>query len=108
MVLCQVISGCIGTIYGALQLRKTEKMIPGLNLKMLKDFFNFGSKLYLVGVVNHFQVYVAGIIVALFLLPESVTFFKMGQEKALLFELDTQRHRNNLISCCCQKCRQDG
>jgi O-antigen/teichoic acid export membrane protein len=87
LVICQVISGLIGVLYGAFKLGKTEKMIPELNLVMLKDFLKFGSKLYLGGVVNYFQVYVAGIIVAVYLLPASVTFFKMGQEKALMLSM---------------------
>ena len=84
LVICQLISGCIGVLYGAWKLGKTDKIISHLNIKMLKDLFNFGSKLYLVGIVGYLQIYVTVMIVALFLNSSAVTFFKMGQEKALL------------------------
>jgi len=84
LVISQIVSGFLSIFYGAWKLSQTDRMVCCLNKGMLKDFFNFGWKLYLGGIFSHLQVYVAGLLVAMYLLPSDVTFFKMGQDKALL------------------------
>ena len=84
LVLATLCGGIIGVCFAAHRIAKTERMFFHVNIPMLKDFFKFGSKLYLSGLVDHFQLYVSAMLVAVFLIPSAVTFYRMGQQNALL------------------------
>jgi O-antigen/teichoic acid export membrane protein len=84
MVYATLIAGLVALVYSAWRIQKTEKMIPNFNLEMIKDFFGFSYNLYLSGLVSQLNTYVGGLLVAFFMLPAQVAFFRMGQDKALL------------------------
>ncbi len=87
LVLAVLIGSIAATLYSTLRIKRKEKIIPCLNFDMLKEFLRFGWKLYISGIINHFQVYVSGILVAMYLLPSAVTFYQMGQQKALMLTM---------------------
>lgn len=87
LVISTLAGGFLGIVYSALRIVRTDKIIYHLNIGMLKEFFKFGWKLYISGFVSHLQVYISGILVAMFLLPEDITFYQMGQQKALMLSM---------------------
>lgn len=87
LVIATLIGGISGISYSALRIMRTDRIIYHLNIGMLKEFFKFGWKLYITGVISHFQVYVSGVLVAMYLLPTAVTFYRMGQQKALMLSM---------------------
>ena len=87
LVISTLAGGIAGILYGLFRILQTDKIICHLNIKMIREFFKFSWKLYISGLVGHFQLYVSGILVAIYLLPSSVTFFRMGQQKALILSM---------------------
>ena len=85
LVATTLLGGFIGVFYGAYRIAKTERLICRLNIRMLRDFLNFAAKLYASGLISHFQLYVSGVLVAMYLIPSAVTFYRMGQQNALMF-----------------------
>lgn len=87
LVISILAGGIAGILYGLFRILQTDKIICHLNIKMIREFFKFSWKLYVSGLVGHFQLYVSGILVAMYLLPASVTFFQMGRQKALMLSM---------------------
>lgn len=87
LVIATLIGGIFSINYGALRIKKTNKIIYHININMLKEFFNFSWKLYILGIIGHLQVYISGTLVAIYLLPKDVTFYNMGHQKALILSL---------------------
>lgn len=87
LVAATLIGAITSIFYGALRISKTDKIIYHLNIDMLKDFFKFSWKLYISGFISYFQIYISGVLVAVFLLPQDVTFYQMGQQKALMLSM---------------------
>lgn len=87
LITATLIASSFTISYGALRIKKTNKIIYHININMLKEFFNFSWKLYISGIIGHLQVYISGILVAIYLLPTDVTFYSMGLNKALMITL---------------------
>lgn len=87
LVVATLIGGIAAIVYSVLRIMKRDKIICRLNTGMLKEFFKFGWKLYISAFISHFQVYVSGLLVAMYLLPSAVTFYQMGQQKALMLTI---------------------
>lgn len=87
LVIATLIGGISGIIYSIFRIMRTDRIICHLNAGMLKEFFKFAWKLYIAGFIGHFQVYISGLLVAMYLLPTAVTFYQMGQQKALMLSM---------------------
>ena len=84
MVISALIGGVLSLLYGIWKVNKVERMKPHFNLEMIKDFIKYSSNLYLLGVIGQLNVYVSSLIVAFYLLPVQLAFFRIGQERAQL------------------------
>lgn len=87
LVIAHIIGGIFGIIYCILRIKRTDKIICNLNINMLKVFYKFSWKLYILGIIGGLQVYISRIIVAIYLLPKDITFYSMGHQKALTLSL---------------------
>ena len=45
----------------------------------IRDLFQYSSKLYMGGLIGHFQVYVTNLLTALYLVPTQVAYFSMAR-----------------------------
>lgn len=86
LVIATLVSVVVGIFYGSWKIQKIEKMVPNFNLTLIKDLFGYGSKLYLTGLVNQLNVYITGLLVALYMMPTQVAFFRMGQDKSKILD----------------------
>jgi len=84
VVFASFIASFSALLYGAVKLRQNDKMIPNLNMAMIKDLASYGSKFYLAGVIGHLNAYITNFIVVLYLLPAQVAFFSMARGKEQL------------------------
>lgn len=84
VVFASLIASFTALLYGAVKLGKNEKMIPNLNMAMIKDLVSYGSKFYLAGVIGHLNGYITNLIMVLYLLPAQVAFFSMARNRGAL------------------------
>ena len=73
-----ILSVLFGLLYGFIKLR-SDKPCYKINLPLIKDLFNYGFKLYISGIIGHFQAYITNLIVVLYLLPAKVAYFSMAR-----------------------------
>ena len=69
----------LSLIFGFLRLDSTGPAGKLINLPLIRDLFEYGSKLYVGGLVGHFQAYVTNLLTALYLVPAQVAFFSMAR-----------------------------
>jgi O-antigen/teichoic acid export membrane protein len=74
-----VLSIFLSLLYGAYKLGPTERPAHIINTLLIRDLFQYGSKLYMGGLIGHFQAYITNLIVALYLVPSQVAFFSMAR-----------------------------
>ncbi len=74
-----VLSFLVSLIYGALNLGSYQTPSNIINKPLIKDLFQYGFKLYLSGLVGHFQAYITNLIVALYLVPAQIAYFSMAR-----------------------------
>lgn len=55
---------------------------PLINLRMIKTFSSYTSKLYLAGVISNLNLYVVRTLLAIFLAPSQLAFFGIAQDRA--------------------------
>jgi O-antigen/teichoic acid export membrane protein len=76
-------STLLGTLlslkYGIFRLGSIGPAGKLVNLPLIRDLFQYGSKLYAGGLVGHFQANVTNLLTALYLLPAQVAFFSMAR-----------------------------
>jgi O-antigen/teichoic acid export membrane protein len=82
MIVSTLIGGFSALIYGVWKVQKKEHMVPNFNLGIIKDLFQYSKYLYVVGLVSQLNTYVSSLIVAFYLIPSQLAFFRMGQDKA--------------------------
>ena len=81
VVFASIIASFTALIYGAVKLEKNIKMIPNLNMAMIKDLVSYGSKFYLAGIIGHLNARITNLIIALYLLPSQLAFFGIARSK---------------------------
>jgi O-antigen/teichoic acid export membrane protein len=74
-----VLGTALSLAYGVLRLGSVQRPAKLLNLPLIRDLFQYGSKLYVGGLIGHFQAYVTNLIVAVLLVPAQVAFFSMAR-----------------------------
>ena len=74
-----LLSTLLSLIFGFVRLGSTGPAGRLVNLPLIRDLFRYGSKLYVGGLVGHFQAYVTNLLTALYLVPEQVAFFSMAR-----------------------------
>ena len=80
-----LLGGAIAALtYAALRIHKVEPLIVHANLPLMKELLLFGLRLYFLSLIAYFHVYVSSLLVVLYLPPQEVAFFRLGQERALL------------------------
>ena len=79
VVSASVLSMFSGLIYGAYKLGPTERPVRILNIPLIRDLFQYGSKVYAGGLIGHFHSNITKIIVVLYLVPGQVAFFSMAR-----------------------------
>ncbi len=84
VVFASIIASFAALLYGAVKLRQNEKMIPNLNMPMIKDLVSYGSKFYLAGIIGHLNGYITNLIMVLYLLPAQIAFFSMARGRGEL------------------------
>ncbi len=79
MVGASVLSIFLGLLYGSYRLGPTERPARIVNIPLIRDLFQYGSKLYVGGLIGHFQIYITNLLVALYLVPAQVAFFSLAR-----------------------------
>ena len=69
----------LSLLYGIINLRATGPTAKLVNFQLLRDLFKYGSKLYVGGLIGHFQAYITNLLTALYLLPAQVAFFSLAR-----------------------------
>jgi O-antigen/teichoic acid export membrane protein len=70
-----VLGTFLSLLYGIINLGATGHASKLLNMTLIRDLFQYGSKLYAGGLVGHFQVYITNLLAAFYLAPAQVAFF---------------------------------
>lgn len=85
VVYSSIASVLFGSIYGFFNSKiLPEKGLGLINISLLKDFANYGSKLYVAGIVGNLNVYAIRTILAIYLSPASLAFYSIAQDRATL------------------------
>lgn len=84
LILSMLISNVLAVLFAAWKIQKVEKMIPNFNIRIIKDLFTYSFSLYLGGIVGFLNTYISSLLVAVYLLPAQLAFFRMGQDRAQL------------------------
>jgi O-antigen/teichoic acid export membrane protein len=79
-----VVAAAGATAYGMLRLHRTVPLTPRLDMPLLAALCRYSAALYVAGLVSHLNVYVSATLVALYLSPAQVAFFRLAQDKAQL------------------------
>jgi O-antigen/teichoic acid export membrane protein len=74
-----VLGTFLSLLYGIINLGATEPAGKLVNMPLIRDLFQYGSKLYAGGLVGHFQAYITNLLTALYLAPAQVAFFSMAR-----------------------------
>lgn len=74
-----VLGTLLSLLYGIIGLGSTGSAGKLINLPLIRDLFQYGSKLYAGGLVGHFQAYITNLLTALYLAPAQVAFFSMAR-----------------------------
>lgn len=74
-----VLGSLLSLLYGIIGLGSTGPAGKLVNLPLIRDLFQYGSKLYAGGLVGHFQAYITNLLTALYLVPAQVAFFSMAR-----------------------------
>jgi O-antigen/teichoic acid export membrane protein len=69
----------LSLIIGFARLGSTGPTVKIVNMPLIRDLFQYGSKLYVGGVVGHLQAYLTNLLTALYLVPAQVAFFSMAR-----------------------------
>ena len=74
-----VLGTLFSLLYGIVGLGSTGPAGKLVNVPLIRDLFQYGSKLYAGGLVGHFQAYITNLLTALYLVPAQVAFFSMAR-----------------------------
>lgn len=78
-----IVSTLLGTflslIYGIAALGTIESTRNLFNKSLIRDLFQYGFKIYVAGLVGHFQNYITNLLTALYLIPTQVSFFSIAR-----------------------------
>lgn len=74
-----VLATLLSLVYGAARLGATGRVGTRLNRPLIRDLFQYGSKLYAGGIVGQLQAYLTNLLVAMFLVPAQVAFFSLAR-----------------------------
>ncbi len=74
-----VLATLLSLIYGVVGMGAVGPHGKILNRPLIRDLFQYGSKLYLGGLIGHFQAYLTNLLTALYLAPAQVSFFSMAR-----------------------------
>ncbi len=74
-----VLGTFLSLLYGIINLGATGSAGKFVNMPLIRDLFQYGSKLYAGGLVGHFQAYITNLLTALYLAPAQVAFFSMAR-----------------------------
>lgn len=86
VVAASVLSMFIATIYGAVKFGRQPAARKAVNLTAIKDLLGYGFKLYIAGIIGQLNVYVAQLLVVLYLTPAAVAYFSMAQSRGQLLD----------------------
>ena len=74
-----VLAKLLSLVYGAARLGIPAHGGTLLNMPLIRDLFQYGSKLYAGGLVGQLQAYLTNLLVAIFLVPAQVAFFSLAR-----------------------------
>ncbi len=74
-----VMGTLLSLIYGISGLGETGPVGKRVNLPLIRDLFQYGSKLYAGGLIGHFQSYITNLLTAIYLEPAPVAFFSQAR-----------------------------
>jgi O-antigen/teichoic acid export membrane protein len=72
------------TAYGMVRVHRVVPLTARLDLAMLARLCRYSAALYAAGLVSQLNVYLSATLVALYLSPAQVAFFRLAQDKAQL------------------------
>lgn len=70
--------------YGMTRVHRRAPLVARWNPMLLRDLVRIGLKIYVLRALDYVYLYGAGLAVASVLPPTAVTYFRMGQDRALL------------------------
>jgi len=74
-----VLGTLLSLIYGIIALGAIGPTGKLFNMPLLRDLFQYGSKLYTGGLIAYFQVYITNLLTVLYLVPTQVSFFSLAR-----------------------------
>ena len=79
VVVSTVLGTLLSLIYGIIALGAIGPTGKLFNKSLIRDLFQYGSKLYTGGLIGHFQVYITNLLTVLYLVPAQVSFFSLAR-----------------------------
>ncbi len=74
-----VLGTLLSLIYGIIALGAIGPTGKLFNMLLIRDLFQYGSKLYAGGLIGHFQANITNLLTALYLVPAQVAFFSLAR-----------------------------
>lgn len=74
-----VLGTLLSLIYGIIALGAIGPTGKVFNKSLMRDLFQYGTKLYAGGLIGHFQTYITNLLTILYLAPAQVSFFSMAR-----------------------------
>lgn len=81
LVVSTVVLTALSTAYSSWKVHQEYRLVPTFNLALMRDLIIIGLPMYLGGIVEYLNQYLSGLIVAIFMGPREVAFFRMGQDR---------------------------
>lgn len=69
----------LSLLFALARFGPTERKGPRLNRPLIRDLFQYASKLYAAGLVGQLQTYLTNLLVATFLVPAHMAFFSLAR-----------------------------
>ncbi|MDC0309190.1 polysaccharide biosynthesis C-terminal domain-containing protein [bacterium] len=79
VVVSTVLGTLLSLIYGIIALGAIGPTGKLFNRSLIRDLFQYGSKLYTGGLIGHFQAYITNLLTVLYLAPAQVSFFSLAR-----------------------------
>lgn len=74
-----IFSTMLALIYGVFNLKNLNKVCRKINVMLIKDLFRYGFKLYVGGLISHFQGNISNLLIVIYLTPAQVAFFSIAR-----------------------------
>jgi O-antigen/teichoic acid export membrane protein len=86
MLVSLVGANAAALVYSMRAVRRRYRPVARFDLSIVRDLFRFSSRLYLAGLFEHLNQYLTGLVLAVYMAPSEVAFFRMGQDRVQLLD----------------------